>query len=60
LAEFDALFDHAMSDEISSWRLEPDGTWVRHARAADGTPLRDLQDLAMTEVVRRRRRRIAR
>ena len=60
LAEFDVLFDHAMSDQTSSWWLEPDGTWVRHARSADGTPLRDLQYLAMTEVVRRRRRRTTR
>ncbi|HOA87135.1 MAG: RNA degradosome polyphosphate kinase [Microbacteriaceae bacterium] len=60
LAEFDALFDLAMSEKTSSWWLEPDGAWVRHARAADGKPLRDLQQLAMAEVVRRRRRRIAR
>jgi len=54
------LFDVAMSDGTSSWHLEPQGVWVRHHTAADGTPLIDLQDRTMTTVQRRRRARAVR
>ncbi len=38
------LMDLAMADTTSSWRLEPEGTWTRVTRGADGRPLTDLQD----------------
>ncbi|WP_210481858.1 RNA degradosome polyphosphate kinase [Naasia sp. SYSU D00948] len=51
------LFDLAMSDRTSSWHLDADGTWVRHALSKTGTPLSDLQDVVMREVTARRRSR---
>ncbi|WP_443095950.1 RNA degradosome polyphosphate kinase [Rothia koreensis] len=32
-----------MSEKTANWHLESDGTWTRFSRAADGTPLRDVQ-----------------
>jgi polyphosphate kinase len=55
LREIDALFDLAMSPETSSWHLEPDETWVRHAHADDGTSLADMQDGLMRQISKRRR-----
>ena len=51
------LFDVAMSDETSSWHLEPAGDWVRHHVSESGTPLVDLQERTMTQIQRRRRAR---
>jgi polyphosphate kinase len=47
------LLDMAMDDSIASWWLEPDGTWVQHRRAADGTPLQDMQEILITRHRRR-------
>jgi polyphosphate kinase len=33
-----------MDDGTSSWWLGGDGTWTRHARDADGVPLRDVHE----------------
>jgi polyphosphate kinase len=33
-----------MDDGTSSWWLDGDGTWSRHARDAEGRPLRDVQE----------------
>lgn len=49
LAEIDALFTLAFSDEIAAWTLEPDNTWLRRSRDAHGEPLEDLQDVVMRE-----------
>jgi polyphosphate kinase len=38
------LMDLAMSDDTSSWRLQPDGIWDRVTHSPDGQPLVDLQD----------------
>ncbi len=38
------LIARGMDDATSSWWLEPDGTWIRHARGDDGEPLRDIQE----------------
>ncbi|MBN9178815.1 MAG: RNA degradosome polyphosphate kinase [Microbacterium sp.] len=54
------LFDVAMSDETSSWHLEPAGDWVRHHVSETGTPLVDLQERTMTQIQRRRRARAVR
>ncbi|PJI93866.1 RNA degradosome polyphosphate kinase [Luteimicrobium subarcticum] len=45
VAELVDMLELSMSDATSSWHLHPDGRWVRHAAAEDGTPLTDLQDL---------------
>jgi polyphosphate kinase len=49
------LFDRAMSDETSSWALDAEGVWHRHAEGSDGKRLTDLQDAVMAETSRRRR-----
>jgi len=51
------LFDLAMSDRTSSWSLDGDGVWTRHARTATGAALADLQNVVMREITARRRNR---
>ena len=41
--ELERLLDLAFDPGTASWHLGPDGEWTRHARGADGEPLRDLQ-----------------
>ena len=55
LRELDDLFDLAMSDDTSSWWLEPDGTWTRHNRTQDGAPLQDMQNVLMKQISQRKR-----
>jgi polyphosphate kinase len=43
------LLAFGMDDETSSWWLDDDGTWTRHARDDDGAPLRDLQEALIAE-----------
>jgi polyphosphate kinase len=47
-----------MSDNAASWHLNNDGSWTRFAKAADGTPLLDVQDRIMAEVLHKRGARI--
>ncbi len=58
--ELVTLFDFAMSDSTSSWRLGAGGEWTRHSIGDDGKPLIDLQDKTMAQVHRRRRARVVR
>lgn len=60
IAELHDLFTLAMSDQIGSWWLGPDGVWTRHHLDAEGRPLADIQDVTMTNVQRRRRPRTVR
>ncbi|PFG30773.1 RNA degradosome polyphosphate kinase [Paramicrobacterium agarici] len=60
IEQIDTMLDMAMDDSMSSWWLEPDGTWTRHAFDTDGRPLRSLQDELMQAVSRRKRRRSGR
>ncbi len=53
VAELLELLDLSMDDATASWHLAGDGTWQRHHRGADGTPLRDLQEYL---IARQRRR----
>jgi polyphosphate kinase len=53
VAELLELLDLSMDDATASWHLAGDGTWQRHHRRADGTPLRDLQEYL---IARQRRR----
>jgi polyphosphate kinase len=55
IRELDELLDLAMSDETSSWHLNPDGTWTRHSRRDDGTPLEDMQNVLMRQISQRKR-----
>lgn len=55
LMQVDGLFDRAMDDQTSSWWLDKEGQWVRHARDESGHLLEDIQDRLMQEIVQRRR-----
>ena len=43
-----------MDDSTSSWWLDGDGNWTRHARDASGKPLRDVQESLIREKSRGR------
>lgn len=55
LAEIDALFDLAMDESTSSWRLDGDGRWTRSSTDAEGRPLIDIQNLLMQQIGQRTR-----
>ena len=42
--EVSDVFDLAMDAGTSAWDLNPDGSWSRHSRDAEGNPLIDLQE----------------
>ncbi|NLU74113.1 RNA degradosome polyphosphate kinase [Streptomyces sp. HNM0575] len=48
------LLEAGMADDTASWHLGPDGGWTRHARDAEGQPLRNIQE-SLIEGRRRRR-----
>jgi polyphosphate kinase len=43
-AKLRELLALGMDDGTSSWWLDDDGSWTRHARDSSGAPLRDLQE----------------
>lgn len=45
--------DLQMADSTSSWHMQPDGTYVRHAKDADGRPLVDSQEYLIRKHQRR-------
>jgi polyphosphate kinase len=47
------LFDLAFDPGTSTWHLGPDGRWTRVHRAADGTPLVDVQSTLIARQSRR-------
>lgn len=49
LGRIDRFFEFAFSDEVSSWRMLPDGSWQRRVISEEGEPLPDLQDLVMLD-----------
>ncbi|MGR0220976.1 RNA degradosome polyphosphate kinase [Agromyces sp. ZXT2-6] len=53
VAEVGELFDEAMDERTSSWRLDGDGSWTRHSTDDDGRPLDDLQHLRIERVAQR-------
>ncbi|KIP52506.1 RNA degradosome polyphosphate kinase [Leucobacter komagatae] len=57
LARVDRFFGFAFSDDVSSWRMLPDGSWQRRVVSEEGEPLPDLQDLVMTDRTQARRAR---
>ena len=48
IKDLEGMFDLAMSDESSSWHLEPSGEWVRHKSSID------VQDEFMRELASRK------
>ncbi|WP_125100500.1 RNA degradosome polyphosphate kinase [Leucobacter chromiireducens] len=57
LERIDRFFSFAFSDDVSSWRMLPDGTWQRRVISEEGEPLPDLQDLVMIDRTEARARR---
>src|SRR5690606_24927156 len=55
MRDIQQYFDKAMSPQTASWWGEPDGSWTRHSRAEDGTPLDDLHRDRMIQIQRRKR-----
>jgi polyphosphate kinase len=53
--ELVGLFDLAFDADTSSWHGQPDGTWIRRHRDAEGKPLRDLQEHLIVGKQRRAR-----
>jgi polyphosphate kinase len=47
------ILDLALSDGVSTWELQADGSWTRRTRRGDGTPLQDFQEELIHEVVAR-------
>ncbi|OLO81372.1 RNA degradosome polyphosphate kinase [Actinomyces naeslundii] len=41
------LVTHCASDDVSSWHLQPDGSWERHLVDAEGNRLEDIQTSLM-------------
>jgi len=48
------LIGEGMDDATSSWWLDGDGSWARHARDEDGAPLRDVQESLIMDTSRGR------
>ena len=42
------LVTHAASDEVTSWWMEPDGSWTRHVHDDEGNRLEDIQETLMS------------
>jgi len=55
LRAVESLFSLAMSEDTAAWKLAGDGAWTRHHLAADGTPLRDMQNVMMRRISQRKR-----
>src|SRR5690554_2025688 len=55
LAQLDAMFDLATSDETSSWWLDANGDWMRHDRSEAGDRLQDHQEVVMRQISQRKR-----
>ena len=45
--------NRGMSDDVSSWHLQPSGDWLRHATGDNGEALVDIQSETMREITRR-------
>ena len=54
IKELNGIFELAMADTAASWHLNQDGSWTRFAKDAEGTPLVDVQDKIMRDVLAKR------
>ena len=55
LKQIERLFELDLADDTSSWKLSPDGTWIRHHLDDNGVPLRDAQNVMMRRISQRKR-----
>ncbi len=46
------MLDHAFSEGVAGWILQPDGTWYRRSTGPDGEPLSDYQTDLMSPSLR--------
>lgn len=53
--QIDQQLDRGMSDAMQSWTLLASGEWLRHSSAKDGTPLADVQNETMADIMTRKR-----
>jgi polyphosphate kinase len=53
IEELIALIKLSTADTTSSWRLQPDGTWLRVHLDDDGERLTDIQEVLMAQARRR-------
>ncbi|CAB4624181.1 MAG: RNA degradosome polyphosphate kinase [Actinobacteria bacterium] len=58
IRELEALFELGMSETVSSWTLNQDGTWLRHQKNSQGELLIDMQDQIMDQIYSKRKSRI--
>ncbi|MHA7153925.1 RNA degradosome polyphosphate kinase [Arthrobacter sp. TMN-50] len=49
-----SLIDRYMDEGTASWHLDKDGSWTRHHKDADGTPLGDVQSWLLASRARNR------
>ncbi len=49
------ILNLGFSDEIASWHLQPNGTWLRKSTSASGEQLADLQDQMMFQALSKKR-----
>jgi polyphosphate kinase len=54
IKELTGLFELCMADTSATWHLDSEGAWTRFAKDAAGTPLVDVQDKIMKDVITRR------
>lgn len=53
--QIDQQLNRGMSDAMQSWTLLASGEWLRHSSAKDGTPLADVQNETMADIMTRKR-----
>jgi len=54
IKELTGLFELCMADTSATWHLDAEGSWTRFAKDAAGTPLVDVQDKIMKDVIAKR------
>jgi len=55
ISQIEQQLNRGMSDTVQSWTLESSGEWLRHSRAKDGSPLADVQNETMVDIMTRKR-----
>ena len=54
IKELTGLFELCMADTSATWHLNSEGAWTRFAKDTQGTPLVDVQDKIMKDVIAKR------
>lgn len=55
ISQIEQQLNRGMSDTVQSWTLKSSGEWLRHSRAKDGSPLADVQNETMADIMTRKR-----